>query len=47
MPDTKSGTPQSFVEGNTAETATIFTGEARAYSGIDRDHATVNHELGE
>ena len=47
VPDTRSATLQGFVEGNTAETATIFTDEARAYRGIDRPHATVNHGAGE
>ena len=47
VPDTKSETLQSFVEGNTSETATIFTDEARACRGIDRPHATVNHGVGE
>ena len=47
VPDTRSGTLQGFVKDNTAETATIFTDEARAYRGIDRGHATVNHGAGE
>ena len=47
VPDTNSGTLQSFVEGNTAETAAIFTEEARAYRGIDREHLAVNHGAGQ
>ena len=47
VPDTRSATLQGFVEGNTAETATIFTDEARAYRDIDREHLTVNHGAGE
>ena len=47
VPDTKSETLQGFVEGNTAETAAIFTDEARAYRGIDREHLAVNHGAGQ
>ena len=39
-------TLRGFVEGNTAETATVFTDEARAYRGLDREHRTVNHGAG-
>ena len=39
-------TLRGFVEGNTARTATVFTDEARAYRGLDRDHRTVNHGAG-
>jgi len=44
---TDSETLQGFVEGNTAETATVYTDEARAYIGLGRAHETVNHSAGE
>ena len=40
-------TLRGFAEGNTAETATVFTDEARAYRDLDREHRTVNHGNGE
>ncbi len=36
-------TLQEFVEDNTKEDATVFTDEAKAYSGLDKEHETVKH----
>ena len=40
---TDAATLQGFVEGNTVDDATVYTDEARAYRGLDREHRTVNH----
>ena len=40
---TDAATLQGFVEGNTVDNATVYTDEARAYRGLDREHRTVNH----
>lgn len=44
---TDQGTLQGFVEGNTTENAIIYTDDARAYHGIDRQHKSVSHSTGE
>jgi len=38
---------QGFVKEHTTEETAVYTDEARAYAGIDRAHATVNHSAGE
>ena len=45
--DTKKDTLQSFVIERTKDDATVYTDEARAYIGLPRNHATVNHRIGE
>ena len=40
-------TLQSFVLKNTTQDATVYTDEARAYIGLPRNHAWVNHGIGE
>ena len=44
-PDAK--TLHEFVEDNTEETAMVFTDDARAYLGIEREHEAVCHSVGE
>ena len=45
--DTKMATLQSFVLKHTTPDATVYTDEASAYMGIPRNHAWVNHGVGE
>ncbi len=40
-------TLQSFVMENTTPDTTVYTDEARAYSGLPREHQTVGHGVGE
>ncbi len=40
-------TLQDFVLRRTTEDATVYTDEAAAYRGLPRDHARVNHAIGE
>ena len=40
-------TLQGFVHANTDDTAVIYTDEARAYTGLDRQHEAVKHSVGE
>ena len=40
-------TLQGFVTENTTEQATVYTDEARAYSGLPRKHLAVKHSVGE
>ncbi len=40
-------TLRRFVTDRTEEGATVYTDDARAYLGIDRDHHTVRHSVGE
>ena len=40
-------TLQGFVVENTTEEATVYTDEARAYSGLPRKHQAVKHSVGE
>ncbi len=44
---TDADTLQGFVEDFTEPTATVYTDEARAYSGLARPHETVKHSVGE
>ncbi len=44
---TDAPTLQGFVEGVTDEAAKVYSDEAAAYKGIDRDHEWVNHSVGE
>ena len=44
---TDSLTLKGFVEGVTKETTKVYTDDAKAYVGIDRDHESVNHSVGE
>jgi len=45
--DADAKTLQGFVKENTVEDATVYTDEALAYRGIDREHETVKHSVGE
>ena len=45
--DTGGETLQDFVEENTEEDATVYTDEAKAYKGIDREHEAVKHSISE
>ena len=38
---------QDFVEENTEEDATVYTDEAAAYKGVEREHEAVKHSVGE
>ena len=40
-------TLQDFVTENTTDETTVYTDEARTYSGLPRKHQTVNHSVGE
>ena len=40
-------TLQGFVVENTTEEAVVYTDEAKAYSGLPREHQTVGHSVGE
>ena len=40
-------TLHGIAEGATAETAQVYTDDARAYVGMNRDHESVNHSAGE
>ena len=40
-------TLQDFVTSNTTPDAIVYTDEARAYSGLPREHQTVGHKVGE
>lgn len=40
-------TLQGFVVENTTEETVVYTDEARAYSGLPREHETVGHSVGE
>ena len=44
---TDSNTLQCFATENTSDDATIYTDEARAYSGLPRKHKAVKHSVGE
>ncbi len=41
------GTLHGFVEGHTVPNAKVYTDDAKAYVGMDRDHDSVNHSVGE
>ena len=45
--DTKATTLQGFVEGHSKPDAKVYTDDASAYVGIDRNHESVNHSAGE
>ena len=45
--ETDGETLQDFVEENTEEDATVYTDEARAYKGIEREHEAVKHSVSE
>ena len=44
---TDASTLQGFVERNTEPDATVYTGDARAYKGLHRQHETVKHSVSE
>ena len=44
---TDKATLQGFVVGNTTPAAVVYTDEARAYSGLPREHQAVGHGVGE
>ncbi len=45
--DTGAETLQDFVEDNTEEDATVYTDDAKAYKGIEREHEAVKHSVSE
>ena len=45
--ETDGETLQDFVEENTEPDATVYTDEAKAYRGIDREHEAVKHSVSE
>ena len=45
--ETDSETLQDFVEDNTEETAKVFTDDAAAYKGVEREHEAVRHSVAE
>ena len=45
VPETDAETLQDFVEENTEEDATVYTDDAAAYQGVDREHETVRHSV--
>ncbi len=47
IPDTTRETLRGFVHGNTGADATVYTDEHSGYAGLDRDHETVCHSVGE
>lgn len=44
---TDKGTLQGFVTDSTSEDAVVYTDEARAYTGLPREHEVVKHSVGE
>ena len=44
---TDAETLQDFVEENTEEDAKVYTDEAKAYKGVEREHEAVKHSVGE
>ena len=44
---TDAATLQGFVDEKTEPNATVYTDESRAYAGVPRDHAAVNHSARE
>ena len=44
---TDAPTLQGFVESVTTPDARVYMNEARAYKGMNRDHESVNHSVGE
>ena len=44
---TDKATLHGFVEGVTAPEAQVYTDDAKAYRGMDREHESVNHSVGE
>ena len=45
--ETDGETLQGFVEEHTEEDATVYTDEAKAYKGIEREHEAVKHSVSE
>ncbi|MYH38553.1 MAG: IS1595 family transposase [Rhodospirillaceae bacterium] len=45
--ETDAETLQDFVEENTDEDATVYTDDAAAYRGMDREHESVRHSVSE
>ena len=46
-PSTKKPLLQGFVTENTTPETVVYTDEAKAYSGLPREHITVKHSVGE
>ena len=47
VPNTRVATLQRFVYENTGVDATVYTDEATAYQGLDRDHESIKHSAKE
>ena len=45
--ETDAETLQDFVEENTEEDATVYTDDAKAYKGVEREHEAVRHSVSE
>ena len=45
--ETDAETLQDFVEENTEEDATVYTDDAAAYKGVEREHESVRHSVSE
>ena len=45
--ETDAETLQDFVEENTEEDAKVYTDDAKAYKGVEREHETVRHSVSE
>ena len=45
--ETNANTLQDFVEENTEEDATVYTDDAKAYKGVEREHESVRHSVSE
>ena len=45
--ETDAETLQDFVEENTESDAMVYTDDAKAYKGVDRDHEAVRHSVSE
>ena len=45
--ETDAETLQDFVEENTEEDATVYTDDAKAYKGVEREHESVRHSVSE
>ena len=43
--ETDAETLQDFVEENTEEDATVYTDDAAAYKGVEREHESVRHSV--
>ncbi len=45
--NTRTDTPQNFIKQHTKEDAIIYKDEAKAYTGMARNHSAIKHSIGE